>query len=702
MMAVLSLCLVAGCGGGGGGASKTVVDSATNPTQQTGGTGGQTQPVNDAKLYGVVVRQGGSGSRETARMAASNITPVHVTNPSPLSGATVKLTTESGGAAVTATTDSTGSFSLEKNKISDGVYSVEITGGAFSGKFYIEVGGAHQELLTEFADDTQIYNTSIRTGDSKNWTLSIEPDGSYVVKENNVAAEVHDKDGVTVKYAGGDENWYLDVNGNHKNDSSDPNAPGLNNTTDTDGDGCQNPRDFDDDDSDNDGNVNFDDEDYNTNQLARSVNGIAGVDCINDVNFFSVELSVTPRSGDAPLTVAANVTLRAARSAIQSFEWITGIPGAQARTTSEPAISITYSDYGKYILTVIVHLKNGMKLVDTAPILVAKPGNMDPLVFFNNFKAQCNNGATYCYTMDVDVDQFGNLFVLQEGWGTDHFNQVGIYNPDLSHLDTVNIDTGSISYISELINMALDDNGFIYVVDTLDTESFLIFDSMGNRIKSVSLSSMIPSNDGAFTLKGLAISRTTGDVFIGFSGFITTGTKIFKCEKAKNYACGNFLDLPDSHNYAVFGIDLEMDSNDNLAVLTIDSISYYSQSGTLIKTYNIGGEYNNMALGPDDAIYASRFGCIECDPYTENSGISVFNPQGVYQYSLGIQDFVSPWDMFVDAAGILYVATYDEENILVFGPQYMLNKSGARQVAEAAPAAPGFKVRRVNALRLDG
>lgn len=691
LFCIVLLFFVLSCGCGGGSVTSLFGQNPNNPGN--GQTGDQDDD-EDWSLHGTLVRE---GAGRASALPAAGVEPGHISNPVPLAGATVTFTPASG-AVVTFTTGADGTFSIAPGRLAAGVYRFTVAGGGFSDEFYLKIEGDELELLSEFAASGDCYTTIEKPDDPGGWTTEIEPDGTYTIERNGEVIEQHYSDGMTVvRGAGGAESWTLDGNANFTDDTSDPDAPALTSQTDSDGDGCHNMRDFDDADSDNDGAANRDDADYNTNLLAGSVLGIS-TNCVMTAPIYAIELVAEPAEGGAPLTVEAHTRFRGDPAAIEKFVWTTGIPGAEPIETAIPKLTITYEQYGAYILTVVVTLTTGEELVDTFPILVVDRGNTDQLVHLTDFDAQCS-GGDLCYTMDVDVDQYGNLFVLIHDFlGDPQSGQVGIYDPSYDLIDTIDTPHPDQYGRSQPLNIAVDENGFIYVLDSWDTGAVLIYDSLGRKLDEISMATVLSGESTWATLSGIAVNDG-GDFFVGHA--IGAWDEIIHCTKSSGYQCEIIgpLTMIGGGLGAVFNMDVELTGSGDLAVLYEDKLYYYRQDGTyikacpLVKEDDVEESLAHLALGPRDEIYIAGM-----ENIYGRTNIYVYNSECEFQYSFSVP-YELLWDTGVDQLGKLYIAAFSAGIISVYAPEYLVNQS-AESVAARAARNGGFNVRPVRVIRL--
>ena len=678
-----------GCGGGGG---SVTTSSFTSNQYSTTGQGGGTQTTggssSTARFYGAVVSEGGAG-----RVAASSISPGHVSNATAVDGAEITLT-PTDGSPVTVETDDSGAFSLEPGELPAGVYHVNIHHADLDCDFYVDLSTDNHEMLAEFASGGDCYSTMVQP-DNAGWIRSIEPDGAYTISQNAQTLEEHTSDGVTAVYNNdGTEDWFLDDNANFQDDATDPEAPALDATLDTDSDGCHNMRDFLDDDNDNDSTGNFDDGDYNTNLLAANVRSVEP-GCLTGVSVFAVDLEVSPDTGDAPLTVTAKAAVRGNPGAVSKYVWITGKPGAEPVETTTPSTTVTYDQYGAFILTVEVQLTNGEKIIDTYPVTVVKSNYTGGMVLQNEFSASCQ-GSDNCYTHDIDVDQYGNMFVLIDTWTSgDNRYQVDMMQPgETSISTTANLTIDKGYEFPYLINMALDSNGFIYTLDTRAPLAIYVHDALGNPMSTIDIDSALPAGADTLDVKGIAVDDD-GNVYFGYSAFTSSQLSVYKCSKTgMAYDCGELLTTSSGDFVAILDIDLEIDHRGYLAVLASTSIKYYDATGELVASHSMDREYMNLAVGPDGTYYVA---------ISELGGvISAYNSSGSFLYDItpvGLTDGLV-WDMYVDKLGKLYVTTYSSGTVLVYAPEYMV--PGAGRVAAAPAEVGGFNIRRVKAVPLQG
>jgi hypothetical protein len=318
------------------------------------------------------------------------------------------------------------------------------------------------------------------------------------------------------------------------------------------------------------------------------------------------------------------------------------------------------------------------------------------LTYYKQFQTHCT-GGTDCYAMDIDVDQYGNLFVLSEAWGDEHFNQVGVFDQNQTWIQTHELDTSIKTNQdgTELVNMAMDHNGFVYVLDSFKPTQVLIYNSAGTRVKTINIGDYYQdAGNSDFKVKGLGVSDK-GDIYFGYSPGTTA--KVYKMINNGNFSytpasSDAFISFPiPSDPFGVFDIDIEISSKNEVVVLNTAKLDYYSQAGTLIKTYQLGGENTNLALGPNDEIYVSEI--VDLEPK-----VKAFSPAGVYQYTLDLSQYELIWDMFVDRLGMLYITTYDAGSVVMYAPQYVANQSAVRQVRTGVNG--GFNVRPVKAVNL--
>ena len=709
------LLLTQGCGGGGGGSTSYSNNGVSQNGQQSTNPAGIS---NDATygLRGEILSDSG-GARVTER-AAGDLVSRHVANPAPVAGATVTLTPVSGD-AITAKTDSKGVFEIDKSKMTAGIYHVDIRGNDDTADFYISLDGA-RSMRTEFDASGNAYTSIVKPNDTSGWRREIEPDGSYTTFSGDSIIEKHTPDGLTVSYKlDGAESWTLDENGNFTDDRNDPNAPPLTTDNDSDSDGCHNMLDFDDDDNDNDGNSNFDDNDFNTNMLARHSREVASVPCMT-TNFFSMELEATPNRGNAPLTVHATAKIKGIADAVDKYIWITGKPGEQPLETNENNIDIPYDKYGSFLLIVIVQLKNGAQALDTSSIVIVDDARLEPLVPFKTFDAVCTQPERNCYTMDVDIDQYGNIFVLAENWSAEYFNQISVHNPQHEWIDTLELDTEqkTAQNGTELLNLTLDKNGFIYVLDTYDPARVVIFNSLGERVSEVSLEEFQEDAIGGWEFKGLVVSNE-GDIIVGHAYFDAFKWDIIRCSKKTGYQCKVVDTIAVQTDYmfgAIFDVDLDVSPQGEIVALSYGDLFFYNTDDDLLKTYplfdSLPVNYQNLnsgtfqlshlAIGPGGEIYTTQYYEHTYDPetreYYNEAFLHVFNSAGVYQYSLSIPHF--NWDIFVDNLGILYITTYNEGIISLYAPEYIAGQALGRMALRSENIS-GFNVRRVKIVPLD-
>ncbi|MFC1474959.1 hypothetical protein ACFLQK_02830, partial [bacterium] len=535
------------------------------------------------------------------------------------------------------------------------------------------------------------YTEIAKPDSTAGWERNIAPDGSYTVEEGGRLTEQHLASGITGVFdSAGEEDWHLDRNGNMVDDESDPDAPPLTEEDDTDNDGCHEMMDFDDNNNDNDENINFDDSDYNTNLLARYTKNIS-VNCVDTSPMFYFELAVDPSEGDAPLTVNAEVLYKGEKRSIEKFEWLSGLPGAAPVETTEPEITLVYDKYGTFILTVILHHKSGKQLVDTYPIVVKKPGAVTSVVELGTFDPGCT--GSFCYTMDVDIDQYGNIFVLSENWDVPDRGLVNVLSGDETWLDSMVLETAERG---ALVNLSIDDNGFIYVLDSNIGLSVSIYNSRGTLVKLISLADF----GEVLEFKGLAVADN-GDIFVGRGR--GNNITLIKCVRAEDYAC-SVLDqvniASDDGFIGALDVDLDMTSEGNIAILAVGLVSYYTQEGVLISSFTPSGPQDvswifHLAIGPNDEVFVSDNRRYDIP----NATIYVYDSDGNSLYNFEVPAF--NWGMYVDKLGIIYMTTYDQGIVRTYAPEYIVDQAAGR-IAARAPEVPGFNIRRVNVVPLDG
>ena len=676
MLLLFFLPLAAGCGGGAD--SRDVVPhGGPNDNPTTG----------KIAISGTIVQE---GTGRSGAAISSDITPQHVSNPVPMENATIVFT-PSSGSAITVTTDDDGSFEIERDDMPEGIYKVQIEAGSFSSEFHVRIDEDTKELLTEFASAEDDY-TRIEKTDENTWTREIEPDGTYVTTESGKTKEEHFSNALTVSYDASDiESWILDENANFTEDTVDPVAPELTEENDTDSDGCHNMRDFMDNDNDNDSSINFDDSNYNTNLLVGAVHNI-DTDCVPTAPAFAVFLQADNTAGDAPLQVNAQIELYADLDNIEKFEWLSGKPGAPAQETQTPGASFTYTEYGTFVLTAIIHLVDGRRLIDTLPIYVRKTEDAGQLEQYTTFEAVCESDN--CYTMDVNVDQYGNVFVLAEDWDGGPDSMVSVHDPHYEHVNTIDMEDGSMNV--EIVSMAMDKNGFIYLLDTEDRLAVTIHNSLGEQVKEVDVN--VSGEDGFMDYMGLAINDA-GNLFIGHIDRSADKAELIKCTRASDYTCEQFaeVDLTPDIFVGIFELDVDMTSDDEVAFLHDNKVFYYNQDGTLLRTHTLQqiSPFNagHLAVGPDDEFYAGY------NDTLTNSIISAYSSSGDYQYEFNVPYFI--WGMHVDNIGILYVTTYSQGIVSLYAPGYIVNQSAGRALARNTDV-PGFTLHPVTIIRTDG
>lgn len=693
ILIISALVVAPGCGGGGGGGvSGSHVDNSgsvgnnsgiggvlTNQPPADSGTGSEAAKT-DPHISGTVSVSAGAARFRADGASAS----AAQSSETPLKDASVTLASEDGK-KISLKTDASGAFALEREEIENGIYKFEVSKDARAGSMYVEIDDDKTDLDVVFENSTD-FSASIQKVDYQGgWRRDVNSDGSYSIIAAGKLTENHESNGLTVTYRQGDEDWFLDENGNFVNDDVDSDAPELDSSNDSDGDMCHDMRDFKDSDNDNDGADNFDDDDYNTNLLAAQRNSIND-DCMNNVPVFSLELKLSKNQGDAPLKVNAVAIVKGSSKYIEKYEWITGKPGVAPIETTTPELSVTYDKYGTFVLTVIVHFAGGKKLIDTSPVYVVKSSYGGDL----SYSGTLNNNCGDCMSMEVDIDQYGNIFTISRDELT-HNDVMTVADGNNEYLDDFYIDQTKIGNLW-FFDIDIDENGFIYGLSDgwVGNPGIYIFNSLGELVRK------IDNFGGAFEYRGVSVAKN-GNIYSSHVG------RLVRCEKSKNYECTE-LPLsfdPDKRQIAMYSDVAINDENDEIGVLYNGRIiSFYDENGDVTRSLDIGYqfEFHEIEFGPNGDIYGLSYGSHGKGEY---SSIEIFDNNGNSKGSVNVPGWVE--GIAVSKQGVLYVCAPWSmgRSLVVYAPDYIIAQNGAASAGRSSQRVGPFIVHNVKWINLN-